>query len=206
MVAAHLQPSTRVAGTRALEVGCILCRARGRVGAIVVVVMVAFVVLVLLELVLVVDTLRHVRRCLLQRWVDAAAECGGLRQLRALLVLRLLVLVLLLVLLVRGGRGQIVGVRLRLRAVFAVEWREECRVNWSRRHLIRLGSACAQTMSVVGGDVGTVGDERRHGVKALSLAACIFKTVSKERRGPHAKAATLCLTNSKLGFEKDSNQ
>ena len=204
MVAAHLQPSTRVAGTRALEVGCILCRARGRVGAIVVVVMVAFVILVLLELVLVVDTLRHVRRCLLQRWVDAAAECGGLRQLRALLVLRLLVLVL--VLLVRGGWGQIVGVRLRLRAVFAVEWREECRVNWSRRHLIRLGSACAQTMSVVGGDVGTVGDERRHGVKALSLAACIFKTVSKERRGPHAKAATLCLTNSKFGFEKDSNQ
>ena len=175
-------------------------------GAIVVVVMAAFVILVLLELVLVVDTLRHVRRCLLQRWVDATAECGGLRQLRALLVLRLLVLVL--VLLVRGGWGQIVGVRLRLRAVFAVEWREECRVNWSRRHLVRLGSACAQTMSVVGGDVGTVGDERRHGVKALSLAACIFNTVSKERRGPHAKAkaATLCLTNSNFDFGKDSNQ
>jgi hypothetical protein len=155
LVAAHLQSSTRVAGAGALEVGCILCRARGRVGAVVVVVVVAVVVLVLLELILVVEALGHMRRRLLQRCVSATAECGWLRQLRAvvLLLLRVLVLVLVLVL-VRGGWGQIVRVAdlllwlrcVRLRAVLAVEWREECRVNGGhagqvgRRHQVpRIG-------------------------------------------------------------------
>jgi hypothetical protein len=195
LVAAHLQPSARVAGAGALEVGCILCRARGRVGAIVVVV--AVVVLVLLELILVVEALGHMRRRLLQRCVSATAECGWLRQLRAVVLVLLRVLVLVLV---RGGWGQIVRVAdlllwlrcVRLRAVLAVEWREECRVNGGhagqvgRRHQVpRIGHV---------GDLGDgvlVGATEPQPQASRMLHASAAVSNFKGRRGSHAKAATL---------------
>jgi len=71
LVAAHLQPSARVAGAGPLEVGAVFGGAWGCMRAVVV----AFVVVI----VLVMAALGALRRCLLQRRLQTAAVVRGLR-------------------------------------------------------------------------------------------------------------------------------
>lgn len=79
LVAAHLQTSARVTGAWALEVSAVLRRRRSwsRMGAI--------LVALVFVLVFVVIAFGKLRRCLLQRWIQACAR-WKLRQLRGRLL------------------------------------------------------------------------------------------------------------------------